>query len=316
LDNILKPVPVVEERTPPCSVDDELDIICTTLQTTLSINETPLSYDDNVVKNLVDIFKIFNHRSFGDGNIKDEDFLPLQQEAHAMRLRKFELFGEMKPIGRDEFNEVYKKFGLEIDDRFKHWENLEKEFEIGANDLCQFTKEIPLFLHLSKRDQANLIKAAVNDIDPLVAYRGFNADLRVSVRNACIVHLDDMVDVWMSSACVDASIDCFKKTQRINPSPIECALLAVMCIVSTGRCKLENPALVEKIQEMTAERLKVEVTKTHGSSSSRRFGKLFDLVIALRSCMDLYYDEYKTICRDEIVAEKNKYLLKLLPEDE
>jgi len=316
LDNILEPVPVVEDRTPPCSFDDELDLICTTLQTTLSMNETPLSYDDNVVKTLADRFKIFNQRSYGDGNIKDEDFLPLQQEAHAMRLRKFELFGEMKPIERDEFNEVYKKFGLEIDNRFKHWENIEKEFEVFANDLCQFTKEIPLFLRLSKRDQANVIKAGMNDIDPIVAFRGLNADLRVSVRNACIIHIDDMVDVWMSSACADASIDCFKKTQQISPSPIECALLAVMCIVSTGRCKLENPALVEKIQEMTAERLKVEVTKTHGSSSSRRFGKLLDLFIALRSCTDLYYDEYKAVCRDEIVAEKNKYALKSLPEDE
>jgi len=295
--------------------DEDLDIICTTLRSSLSVSGTPRSYNDNVIVNLVESFHGVCLGKKGDASVKDEDFPKLQQEAYDLHLRKLELFGEMKPIGRDEFNEVYKQCGLEIDDRFKFWENVDCDFASFANEVCRFAREIPLFLSLSKRDQTNLIKAGFNDLGPLISYRGFNAELRVCVSNSFIMHIDDIVGVWMSSACAEAMMDCFKKTQQISPSPIECALLAVMCIVSTGRCKLENPALVEKIQEMTAERLKVEVTKTHGSYSSRRFGKLFDVLLAIRRCAELYSGDFKEMCTDEVVWEKSKYALKSLPED-
>ncbi|XP_052808575.1 vitamin D3 receptor-like isoform X2 [Mya arenaria] len=293
-------------------LDAALDIICLKLSRYCVGSEKPNEFTDDIVRKITEYIGIM--RIYSVGNIKDEDLPKALEDGAENHKRKTELFGSLKAISWTEFTEIYKKHGLEIDGRIADLVEGKQEMDEWLETSFGFVKELPLFLSLPIRDQVNLIKASANELDILLTFREFSAEHKTFIRTGKVYHEDDVVDKCVSKQNFDHMTLCLVKLQKLNPNPTEHALMCALVVFSTGRCKLINPKLVEKCQAMTADRLQLEVKRQH-KDSSRRFAKLMDCLVDTRGISDMFNEDYKEFCSNEIVREKLPLLAELTLEE-
>ncbi|XP_052812617.1 vitamin D3 receptor B-like [Mya arenaria] len=293
------------------NLDAALDIICLKLSSCNIESEKPKEFTDEVVKNMVELLD--KMRFYSAGNIKDEDMPKALEYAAENHKRRTELFGSLKAISWTEFTEIYRQHGLDIDGRVADMELNAQELDGWLDGACDFIKEIPLFLSLPVRDQVNLIKASLDEIDVLLNFREFSAEHKIFIKPGRVYCEEDLVDKYISKRNFDQMSHCLVKLQKLDPKPTEHALMCALVVFSAGRCKILNPQLVEKCQAMTADRLQLEVKRQHADSSGR-FSKIMDCLVDTRGVSDMVYDDYEEYFTNEIVREKMPAFEKLLPE--
>ncbi len=68
------------------------------------------------------------------------------------------MFGDMKPLAEDEYWQVYKITGLDLDGRREMVEKHKIRYEAWYQNYIQFVKSIPAFLELPTEDQVAMLK--------------------------------------------------------------------------------------------------------------------------------------------------------------
>ncbi|XP_052812667.1 peroxisome proliferator-activated receptor gamma-like [Mya arenaria] len=292
-------------------LDAVLDIVCSKLSHCSIGSEKPKEFTNDVVTKMAEL--LGNMRFYSAGNIKDEDMPKALEYAAENHKRRKELFGSLKAISWTEFTEIYRQHGLDIDGRVADMELQTQVLDGWLDNACGFLKEIPLFLSLPVRDQVNLIKASIDEIDILLSFREFSAEHKIFIKSGGVYHEEDVVDKYISKRNFDQLLHCLVKLQKLNPNPTELALMCALAVFSTGRCKLLNPKLVEKCQVMTADRLQLEVKRQHPDSSGK-FSKIMDCLVDTRGISDMFNDDYQEYFTNEIVREKMPVWGELKPE--
>ncbi|XP_052813398.1 vitamin D3 receptor B-like [Mya arenaria] len=282
-------------------LDASLAIVYSKLSRCCIGSEKPNEFTDDIVRKMAELLGIM--RIFSVGNLKDEDVPKALEDAAENHKRRTELFGSLKAISWTEFTEIYKQHGLDIDGRVADIEESVQELDEWLESICDFVKEIPLYSSMPVRDQVNLIKASINELDILLTFREFSAEDKIFIRMGKVYHEEDVVDKYISKRNFDQMLHCHVKLQKLNPNTTENALMCALVVFSTGRCKLINPRLVEKCQAMTADRLQMEVRRQH-ADSSRRFAKIMDCLVDTRGISDMFNDDCQEFHTNEIMQEK------------
>lgn len=71
---------------------------------------------------------------------------------------KQEVFGQMKSLPYDVYEEVYNETGLDLGNRFEKMGVIANSMEKNIRNMVDFVRLIPGFLELSTKDQLSLIK--------------------------------------------------------------------------------------------------------------------------------------------------------------
>ena len=229
---------------------------------------------------------------------------------------KIELFGNLKSVPKDEYFNLLKGFGIEIDKRMVILKQGANEIMDVIERYCNFAKQLPHFKLLSNRDQSNLLKSSRFDFFMILMHEGYSDVYKCFLaHNDVAFHQEEVADKFFSRQLVMRVCDTYHRLQKLRLNKEEKALLIAISLLFTDRCTLENRQLVEQIQlsltQLLIEQLEIASPKT----ASRRFTKIIDCLISMRESSELYLQEYNQLCKDEYVIEEVPIMTELLFED-
>lgn len=271
-------------------------------------------YTSKLVKDLVvymDKIKPYGEHLVTDKQIRDK--LISHYETYQLKIN---LFGNLKSIPKDEYFNLLKVYGIEIDKRMMFLKQSANEMIDIIERYCNFAKQIPKFKLLSSRDQSNLLKCSRYDFFMILMHEGYLHDEHVFLaHNGVAFHSEEVADKFFSRKLVINVCDMYHRLQNLKLSKEEKTLLIAISLVFTDRCSLENTRLVEQIQFSLTELLQRQLAKSCASSAFRRFTKIIDCLTTMRDSSELYLKEYKQLCQDEMVIEAVPIMTELLFED-
>lgn len=229
---------------------------------------------------------------------------------------KVRLYGEMKPVSKEDYYKLYNDFGIDIDGRMDSFRDCTKDFESLIERYCNFAKHIPLFVKLPYIDQSNLLKASRCDFFIIVMHHCYRHEYQTFLSNTgSAYHIDEAADKFFSRKLITTLCDMYARWQTLCLSKAEQALLGALTIVFTDRCKIENHHLVEKIQLSLMELLQNELEKSDKLTCKKRFAKIINYLILMRDGSELYLQEYKQLCKDKVLVDEVPMMTEFLMED-
>lgn len=276
--------------------------------------KAPSGFSQKLVKVLVHYMEII--QPYGEDLVtQDQIKHKLMSHYEAYKL-KIEMFGNLRSVPKDEYFNLLKGYGIEIDKRMMFLKQSAKEMISVIGRYCNFAKQIPNFKDLSSRDQSNLLKSSRYDFFMILMHNGYLHEQKVFMaHNGVAFHREEVADKFFSRKLVNNVCDMYYRLQKLKLSPEENALLIAISLVFTDRCSLENPQAVEQIQFSLTRLLQKQLEKTCHTSALLRFTKIIDCLTVMRESSELYLQEYNQLCQDEMVIEEVPIMTELLFED-
>ncbi|XP_045171920.2 vitamin D3 receptor-like [Mercenaria mercenaria] len=305
---------VVETGSDANSCNSETHVIMRHLLQNTKTSKISGGFNDMLVAELVQAME--DLEPYGP-NVKTKEQINEQHKHQAERYRlKTELFGKMNRIPKDEYNKLYKEFGIDIDGRMADMKIEYEDIEDDTARYCNFAKHIPEFHNLPLLDQSNLLKALMADFFTVVMVDAYNDELRTIIsKNGHGYHFDEMADREYSAKLLTLFRGVCCRLQKLDLSKAETALLGALTLVSTDRCKLQNRALVEKIQLAITELLQQEIKKKHKQAARSRFTKIIDTLTYMREMSDVFTKENNVLCQDEVLIQEFPFLVDFIIEE-
>ncbi|XP_052065231.1 nuclear receptor subfamily 1 group D member 1-like [Mytilus californianus] len=206
--------------------------------------------------------------------------LEQQKEIFLKYKEKQEMFGQMKSLPYDVYEEVYNETGLDLGNRFEKMGKIATSMEKNIRNIVEFVRLIPGYSQLSTKDQLQLIKTCFSDYWFLAAHKRINLELQV-VCGSVNAHFDELLGL-MHKDYLDEICQVTTKLQKCNMTIEEVTLLRAITLTAGDRCDLENPAKVEEIQWKLIGFLRSLLKKSY-DNPEQRLWQLFDIMTSLRN---------------------------------
>ena len=260
-------------------------------------------FNDLLVIELAQCFNVFE--PYGP-NIKTKEQIA---QAHKQQSEKYkqkvEMFGKMKAIPREEYNEIYTQYGIDIDGRMADMKLDSEDIDSDMAFYCNFAKHIPEFHNFHFQDQVSLLNSLMIDFYTFVYLDCYNDEYQTFIyKNGRGYHFDEMVGRELSEDLVTLSKNVYCRLQMLNLNTEERALMAALTLVSADRCKLQNRARVEKVQLFLTELLQTYLRKNRKEAGNGRFTKIIDTMTYMRELTDQYKTESNELCKDEVLLKE------------
>ncbi|XP_045196082.2 ecdysone receptor-like [Mercenaria mercenaria] len=277
--------------------------------------ESKTEYNEELVEYLVSAME--GIKPWGENLVTEESRKALIKEHYEKYTAKVETFGKLSDVSMQEYQVLLKKFGIDIDG---HWESFKQwsfDWETVIGRYCTFAKCIPEFCSLSYDDQACLLKATHFDFFVIVLHQGYIPEYGVFLEvNGVPFHIEEAANKFFSRDLVVSMVDMMSRLQKMNLSKSEMALLISVITMSSDQCKLENSRLVEDTQLRLIDLLLKESCKIHGQAAGRkRLTSFIDVMTKMREVSNIYYKEYRALCKDDLIKEAVPNLDCVLPDE-
>lgn len=271
-------------------------------------------FSDKLVKVLVEHMEMI--KPYGEDVVTEEQIYDKLKSHYEEYQLKIEIFGNLKTIPKDEYFNLLKGYGIEIDKRMMFLKQSANEIMDIIERYCNFAKQVPNFTSLSSKDQSNLLKSSRYDFFMILMHEGYMDEFKCFLaHNGTAFHQEEVADKFFSRQLVMAVCDTYYRLQKLQLSKEEKALLIAISLLFTDRCTLENPDLVGEIQLSLTQLLRHQLETTCSSSAVQRFAKIVDCLITMRESSEQYLKEYNQLCQDEFVIEEVPIMTELLFED-
>lgn len=250
-------------------------------------------------------------------DVKTKQDVQERHRFHSERYKQMiELFGRMNSVSKEEYNKLYKGYGIDIDGRMEAMKKCCKDIEGVVEQYCNFAKHIPGFHNLPYKDQSSLLKVARADFFIIVMNDAFSKEFNTFLgQDGKGYHIEEVADKFLSRELVLGMCDVYTRWQKLELSEEEKALVGALTLVFTDRCKLENPTAVEKIQYELVEFIHMELQKHNKVTGQKRFTRIIDTLTSMRDVSELYLKEYNLMCKDDIIAEELPMLCEFFLEE-
>lgn len=295
--------PAVEKKNETSMYDPESEMIGRKIgQNAKNLNESN-GFSQPLVSELVQA--MHDIRPYGkDITTKEQIFE--RHKFHAERYKqKIELFGSMTTVSKEEFNKLYKEFGIDIDGRMADMKICCKDLDGIVERYCNFAKHIPGFHNLPYKDQSSLLKVSRADFFTIIMNECFSIEHKIYLgQDGTGFHIEEMADKFLSRELLEGFCNMYTRWQKLELGEEEKALTGALTLVCTDRCTLENPNEVEKIQFGIANLLQSVLHAQNKVSSQMRFTKIIDSLTSMRNVSELYLKEYNVMCKDDVIAEE------------
>ncbi|XP_045191016.2 nuclear receptor subfamily 1 group D member 2-like [Mercenaria mercenaria] len=276
--------------------------------------KAPSGFSHKLVKTLVQYMEMI--KPYGEDIVSEDQIMNKLLSHYEAYQLKISIFGNLKSVPKNEYFNLLKGYGIEIDKRMMFLKQSANEMIDIIERYCNFAKQIPHFKALSSRDQTNLLKSSRYDFFMILMHGGYLHEKQVFLaHNGAAFHMEEVADKFFSRKLVINVCDMYHRLQNLKLSKEENALLIAISLVFTDRCSLENPGLVEQIQFSLTQLLQKQLERTCPSSAFKRFTKIIDCLTIMRESSELYLKEYSELCQDEMVIEEVPIMTELLFED-
>lgn len=219
--------------------------------------------------------------------------------------QKTKLFGRMKCVPKEEYNKLYKEFGIDIDGRITDLKKELEDFEDALKQYYNFAKHIPGFYSLPIGDQTKLLKFSMNEFFTIVMLDGYHDEYETFLgRNGQGYHFEEVADREYSRKLCTFIKEVICRWQLLRLSEAEVALIGALTMVFTDRCKLEDNVRAEKIQLEVTNLLRRQLQKEYKSNARKRFTKIIDALVITREMSDLLAKENNMMFKDDLYVRE------------
>lgn len=277
--------------------------------------ETSSEYNEELVEYLVSAME--GLKPWGDSLVTEESRKIVIKEHYEKYKAKVETFGQLNAVSMQEYQDLLRKYGIDIDGQWETFRQWTSDWEGVVGRYCKFAKCIPEFRSLSFDDQACLLKATHFEFFVIVLHQGYVPDYGVFLEiNGVPLHIEEAADKFFSRELVFAMTDIMSKLLKMNLSKAEMALLISIVTMSSDQCILGNPTLVENTQLHLVDLLFRETNKIFGQVAGRkRFTAVIDILTKMRDVSNIYYKEYRALCKDALIRKEIPNLDCVLPDE-
>ncbi|XP_060582925.1 nuclear receptor subfamily 1 group D member 1-like [Ruditapes philippinarum] len=296
-------IPVVDEKCETSKYDPESEMIGRKISQNAKDLNVSNGFSELLISELVQA--MHEIKPYGK-DIKTKEQIYERHLFHAERYKqKIELFGSMNTVPKEEFNKLYKEFGIDIDGRMADMKICCKDLEGIVERYCNFAKHIPGFHNLPYKDQSSLLKVARADFFIIIMNESYSKEHKIYLGQDGIgFHIEEMADKFLSRELLVDLCDVYTRWQKLQLSEEEKALIGALTLVCTDRCELENRYAVEKIQYAIADLIQSVLYAQNKSTSQLRFTKIIDTLTSMRNVSELYLKEYNIMCKDDVIVQE------------
>ncbi|XP_055900686.1 vitamin D3 receptor-like isoform X1 [Biomphalaria glabrata] len=178
-------------------------------------------------------------------------------------LLKQETFGQLGTLPVEQYEEILRSTGMDIDNRkivsVAHCAQVER----WIKNWVKFVKKIPGFMDLDIDDQLALLINSRTEFWLLGAYRGYNSLLDSTLMPNGICYHKEELKMLYTEEYVDLIFHLSAVLQKTHLLPDEMVLLKAVCLTASDRITLHNPSAVERIQDLMVACLQHLIRKNH-----------------------------------------------------
>ncbi|CAL1548610.1 unnamed protein product [Lymnaea stagnalis] len=176
---------------------------------------------------------------------------------------KQDMFGKLKTLPPDQYEEILRSTGIDIDNRrvlsLSHCAHVER----WVKNWVKFAKTIPGFTGLNMDDQTSLLINSRTEFWLLGAYQGYNPKLDTTMMpNGTCYHKEELKMLY-TEEYIELIFHISSILQKSNLLPEEIVILKTICLTYTDRCPLNDRQAVEKIQNLMLVCLEHLIRKNH-----------------------------------------------------
>jgi hypothetical protein len=298
----------VESVIEPGSIHEETHFLLSYIEKNPRSFNTSHGFNDALVVELVkclDAFELYGP------NIKTKEQIKQAHKAQSDRYRqKIEVFGKLKNVSKEEYNELYLKYGIDIDGRMADMKLDCEDIESDLVRLCNFARHIPEFHSFSVQDQVSLLNTLMIDFFTVVMIDGYSDEYQTFLtKNGRGYHVEEISGREYSEKLLVLSKNVYCRLQSLDFTTEEKALIMALLLVSPDRCKLQNRAQVEKVQLSLTVLLQKHIEKSSRKGTGMaRFSKIMDSLIYMRELTDQQMKENNEFCKDELYKKEFPFL--------
>ncbi|KAG8446741.1 hypothetical protein GDO86_014267 [Hymenochirus boettgeri] len=170
------------------------------------------------------------------------------------------------------------------------WEDFSLSFTPAVREVVDFARHVPGFRDLSQNDQVTLLKAGTFEVLMVRFASLFDARER-SLRflSGAVYSLPELQAMGMGEL-LSSMFDFSEKLSSLNLSEEELGIFTALVLVSADRSGMENPSLIEQLQETLIRALRSLILKNSPNDTSR-FTKLLLRLPDLRSLNNLHSEK-------------------------
>lgn len=245
-----------------------------------------LTPPDEEVNQIVQKMVSAHARVISNLNFPLEEMYNRAVELHEEFLLKKEMFGIQAVLSPDQYDEIYRSTGLDVDERRRHMDETAKSIDIFVKSYVCFGKSVPGFSDLPLNDQADLLKLARVEVWFLCAYRGFFKDLEVFYppnRN-CKNRYE--MEKLLGPDYVTCAFNLAAALQKLHLTNEEVIVLQGVCLTFSDRCELEDGPAVDAVQWRMLGCLLYLLRKNH-SNDQTLFHEVMSWTVAVRNLTEL-----------------------------
>ncbi|KAK6972627.1 nuclear receptor ROR-beta-like isoform X3 [Biomphalaria glabrata] len=159
-----------------------------------------------------------------------------QQKIHAENCEhKIKMFGRMYFLPEEDYDEIWRTTGLDIDNRKQMLKNWETSCELLAFALIKFSKKLPGFTLLDLTTQADLIKSARPEVNILNSMSLFDTELKVGVWAGGTQYCQKEFGQFANHDFFWSYVATCNRVQELNLTTEERAVIKAIMVFSTDR---------------------------------------------------------------------------------
>lgn len=257
----------------------------------------------------------YNQFSYPSRKLTEEQLQDKLTDALERHKIQSEVFGPMKQIPAEEYNEIFEATGLDIDGRHGRILKCKELWEDIITQYVGFAKAIPGFTSLTISDQSTILKAARFEFFLIMEYKYIDPEKEVMVVSTGeAFHLEELC-FYLPVPMMKRWFDFASKIKDLNLSQDEMLIVLAVSLTFRDRAKLDNPENVEKMQLEMAKYLRHLLKQHHGDKEILVFAKIIDMFVGIRELNNEYLTEFKKMCQDRVLVRTLPEMLEFLFDD-
>ncbi|XP_070184739.1 vitamin D3 receptor-like [Littorina saxatilis] len=233
---------------------------------------TPLSVTDQELDKLTEQLMTSHEKVLTNWDLPEAEMEQMAKARQEKVQLEEELFGHQNDVSAEEYDQIYRQTGLDIDGRGKVLRHYAQCMERQIRGFVHFAKGVPGFGDLALEDQVSLIKASHAELWFLGIYRGFIHKYQtfVSPMGFCI-HIKEDSPCFSSDLAQTEHDTAFMLNRRLKLlTKGEIVLLKSVCLMSPDRCELKDKEKVEEIHWKLVCALLKSLRRNHGRTGKAR----------------------------------------------
>ncbi|KAH9490615.1 hypothetical protein Btru_033822 [Bulinus truncatus] len=230
------------------------------IQTKVQTGHGDVSGLDSLIQTLVD----FHDQTILVTTRLPASYIEEKTRVHSEHFKlKQETFGKLTTLPVEEYEEILRSTGIDIDNRKLVSVSHCAQVERWIKNWVKFVKKIPGFTDLNMDDQVSLLINSRTEFWLLGAFRGYNCQLDSTIMpNGTCYHKEELKMLY-TEEYVDLIFHLSGILQKSRLLSEEIVLLKTICLTASDRASLHDRGAVERMQDLMVTCLQHQIRNNH-----------------------------------------------------